>query len=79
MCGANGSPCGGPVDPKLFTYVRYNAELSLAGLDALGLGDIDAEKVQKLDDVDGVPDLQRIGRAVAARDVHESHFAGFAP
>lgn len=27
--------------PKLFTYVRYNAELSCEGLDALGLPEID--------------------------------------
>ena len=27
----------GPVQPKLFTYLRYNAELTRAGLDELGL------------------------------------------
>ena len=27
----------GPVEPRLFTYLRYNAELSQEGLDALGL------------------------------------------
>ena len=39
----------GPVGPsKLFTYMRYNAELTREGLDALGLNDIDPEDVQQL-------------------------------
>src|SRR4051794_328048 len=39
----------GPASPKLFTYARYNAELSREGLEALGLGHIRAEDVQRLD------------------------------
>jgi patatin-like phospholipase/acyl hydrolase len=67
----------GPVGPgKLFTYVRYNAELSTGGLQALGLGDIKPENVQKLDSVEHVADLQRVGQAVA-RNVQPAHFAGF--
>lgn len=67
----------GPVGPgKLFTYVRYNAELSSDGLKALGLGDIKPENVQKLDSVEHVADLQRVGQAVA-RNVQPAHFAGF--
>jgi hypothetical protein len=61
---------------RLFTYVRYNAELTRAGLDALGLGDIKPEPVQKIDSVDHVEDLQRIGQR-AAREVEISHFDGF--
>ena len=79
LCGARGSACRGPVDPKLFTYVRYNAELTGVGLDALGVGDIEPEKVQKLDSVAGVPALQRVGRAVAEHRVEAAHFDGFAP
>lgn len=62
--------------PRLFSYVRYNAELTRAGLDALGLYDIEPESVQKIDSVDHIGDLQRIGRR-AAREVRSSHFEGF--
>ena len=67
----------GPVGPgKLFTYVRYNAELSPDGLKALKLPDIKPENVQKLDSVEHVGDLQRVGKAVAKK-VKPEHFAGF--
>jgi hypothetical protein len=67
----------GPVGPgKLFTYVRYNAELSPAGLQALGLPDIDPENVQKLDSVEHVAELRQVGNAVA-KNVRAEHFAGF--
>lgn len=67
----------GPVGPrKLFTYVRYNAELSTDGLKALGLEDIKSENVQKLDSVEHVADLKRVGQAVA-RNVQPAHFVGF--
>src|SRR6185436_2450204 len=52
MAAADPLPDGripGPVHPKLFTYVRYNAELTRAGLDALGLTTINPEHVQALD------------------------------
>lgn len=61
---------------RLFSYVRYNAELTRAGLDALGLCDIKPEPVQKIDSVDHIGDLQRIGQR-AAREVQTSHFEGF--
>ena len=66
----------GPVNPKLFTYVRYNAELTRSGLDDLGLEDIKPENVQKLDSVDYIPDLQRVGKAVSEK-VDPEHFDGF--
>jgi len=66
----------GPVNPKLFTYVRYNGELSRAGLDEMGLADIQPEKVQKLDSVNAIPDLQRVGVAVS-KQVDDEHFDGF--
>ena len=55
----------GPVTPKLFTYLRYNAELTFKGLAELGLADIQPEEVQKIDSVEHIDDLQRIGQAVA--------------
>jgi hypothetical protein len=51
--------------PKKFTYVRYNPQLTRAGLNALGLADIAPEDVQPLDSPRHLPELQRVGRAYA--------------
>jgi uncharacterized protein len=67
----------GPVQPKLFTYLRYNAELTHDGLASLGLHDIEPKNVQQLDSIESIPDLQRVGRAVAEQKVKAEHFAGF--
>ena len=67
----------GPAQPKQFTYMRYNAELTDPGLDALGLTDIKPEDVQKLDSVENIKDLQRVGQAVANLKVNKEHFVGF--
>ncbi len=66
----------GPVSPKLFTYVRYNAELSREGLDALGLPGVKPEHVQKLDSIDHVEELQAVGREVGKK-VRPEHIARF--
>jgi hypothetical protein len=63
--------------PKLFTYARYNAELSRAGLDALGLQDIRVNNVRRMDSVKYIQDLMRLGREVARRSVSADHFTGF--
>lgn len=67
----------GPVQPKLFTYLRYNAELTREGLDALGLRDIEPKDVQKLDSTDHIGELQRVGQAVVAKKVRREHFVAF--
>jgi len=67
------APGGGS---NLFTYMRYNAELTDRGLAKLGHPNIDPAKVQKLDSVAAIDELQTIGRAVA-RSVDPRHFAGF--
>lgn len=69
----------GPLSPdqKLFTYLRYNAELTRDGLDALGCSDIEPETVQRLDSVDGIPDLRKVGAQVAKRKVLAADFSGF--
>jgi len=74
--GEDGDRLGLPGDRK-FTYMRYNAELSRGGLDALGLTKIQPENVQKMDSVGHIKELQMIGQAVAKRDVNRSHFDGF--
>ena len=50
---------------RAFLYARYNADLSAEGLGQLGLGTIDPEKVQKLDAVDQMDNLLKIGTAAA--------------
>jgi patatin-like phospholipase/acyl hydrolase len=67
---------GHPGD-RMFTYVRYNVELTTDGLAKLGLAYIRPENVHRLDSVDYVPELQTIGQKVAQRDVKTSHFDGF--
>lgn len=66
----------GPVSPKLFTYVRYNAELTTEGLKKLGLPQINPEHVQQLDSVKYIPELQQVGQAVA-QQVKLEHFKEF--
>lgn len=72
LIGAKG-PVGGN---KLFTYMRYNAELTEKGLKALAITDIKPDDVQKLDSVAHIKELQRVGRAVAAK-IRTEHFAAF--
>jgi uncharacterized protein len=67
----------GPVHPKLFTYMRYNAELSAPGLTALGLSHIVPQHVQEMDSVAHIQELRDVGAAVAERKVNADHFAGF--
>lgn len=62
---------------KLFTYVRYNAELTREGLDAIGCRDIAPAAVQKLDSIDAIPELLAVGTAVAKIKVKQDHFATF--
>lgn len=62
---------------KLFTYVRYNAELTEVGLTAIGCGDINPQDVQKLDSIAAVEALRRIGSEVGKRNVVGNHFHGF--
>lgn len=77
MCSSGGSKSRGPVNEKLFTYIRYNAELSRNGLDKLELNHIDPVEVSRLDSVRGIHQLQEIGRAVAVRSVKPEHFSGY--
>lgn len=71
----------GPLEhkQKLFTYARYNAELSRIGLDELGCSDVAPDVVQKMDSIDGVFDLIKVGEKVAELKVKAAHFDGFAP
>src|SRR5262249_19221578 len=77
---ANPLPSGrvpGPVHPKLFTYMRYNAELTTTGLAAIGVPQITPANVQQMDSVAHIAELQEVGKAVAKQKVKKEHFAGF--
>lgn len=77
--GPDGEPEPIPLSDDLgrrFLYARYNADLSETGLAKLGLTGIDPDAVAKLDAVDAMDDLRRIGRAVAA-NIDADHFGTF--
>jgi uncharacterized protein len=69
----------GPVHPKLFTYVRYDAELSEDGLKSLGMEHLDPVNLQAMDSVEYMKELQEVGRAIASQKVHlaEKSFEAF--
>jgi hypothetical protein len=67
----------GPAAGKLFTYLRYDTELTKDGLERLGLSNIDPATVQGLDSIESMPQLKEIGQAVAKQKVMLEHFVGF--
>ena len=63
---------------SMFSYVRYDADLSDEALKAFGVDDPKRRKgVRKLDAVKEVPLLQELGRHAAADVDLDRHFAGF--
>jgi patatin-like phospholipase/acyl hydrolase len=60
--------------PKLFTYLRYDPDVSRAGLNGLGLGDVDPAHVQKMDSVNYIPAIQHAGRIYAEQRVSVADF-----
>jgi len=61
---------------RKFLYARYNANLSKGGLEKLGITDVVANQIQRMDAVENIPDLLRIGRA-AATIIDAAHFGPF--
>jgi hypothetical protein len=61
---------------RAFLYARYNAELTRAGLDAMDLPDVEPEQVGKLDSVQFIPQLRRVGQRVGD-EVKIEHFGDF--
>lgn len=62
---------------KLFSYLRYDPDVSRAGLDALGLHDVDPAAVQTLDGVAHIDAIQRVGATYAAMTLRQEHLDGF--
>lgn len=67
----------GPMSPKLFTYLRYNADVSREGLDRLGLTDVEPEQVQLMDSVQYIPQIQKVGARLAELEVKLEHYEKF--
>ena len=63
---------------KQFAYVRYDPDVSRAGLDALGLAEVNAEAVQVMDSIEHIDAIRRVGTAYAAQAVRGEHLRGFA-
>jgi len=61
---------------RAFLYARYNADISAEGIQAMGLTGIDTGRIGKMDAVDQVDSLRRIGRK-AAEKVNVHNFGGF--
>lgn len=61
---------------RQFLYARYNVELSSKCLGEMGLGGIDPAAVAKLDSVEHIDDLSRIGRRLG-EEVSLAHFGTF--
>jgi hypothetical protein len=61
---------------KAFLYARYNADISESGLADLSLTGIDPDTVSQLDSIKAIPDLRRVGQAVA-REVSMREFGSF--
>jgi uncharacterized protein len=57
---------------KLMTYQRITVGLTRQRLDQLGLSDIEPAKVREMDAADQIPNMQRIGVAVAKEQVKMS-------
>lgn len=73
----NLEPPGNWTGGKHFAYMRYDPDVTQAGLEKLGLGDIKAEDVQKMDSVDHIAAIQRVGKAFAVQNVRLDHLRGF--
>lgn len=80
MVPRRGDPRTGELIPlaedlgRQFLYARYNAELSARWLNDHGLGGIEAAKVAKMDSVENINDLVRVGQALS-EEVSIEHFA----
>lgn len=67
----------GPIPSPLFSYVRYNVDLSYAGLESLGLSMLEPEDVLQLDSVEHRAELAEIGYVAAKQQIRIEHFGGF--
>jgi uncharacterized protein len=65
------------VIPPHFSYMRYNADLSIEGLKSLGLEHIESDDVRQMDSVQFMPQLREVGKAAGKQQVKMEHFTSF--
>ncbi len=61
---------------RQFLYLRYDAELTREGLALLGLTDVDPQLVSKLDSIEHMDDLLRIGEKLSGQ-IQREQFGSF--
>jgi hypothetical protein len=66
-----------PGGRNLFSYLRYDADLSDESLEGLGITGHEAARLRKLDAVSAMPRLREVGRTVADRVDVKAQFADF--
>jgi uncharacterized protein len=66
-----------PLEKKLFTYLRYNVELTEQALKDLRLDHINPKNIRSLDSVEHLDDLSLVGETVGRAKVMREHFEGF--
>lgn len=75
----DGDPRGtkGPLPEKIFTYLRYDPELTNEGLRNIGLASVDPKAVLPMDNVDAMDLMQKVGEAYARNYFDPKHLDGF--
>ena len=62
---------------KLFSYVRYDPDVTKEGLKDLGLDHINPEDIQSLDSIEHMKEIQEVGRAYADKYLKPAHLGSF--
>lgn len=62
---------------KLFSYVRYDPDVTQDGLNELGLETIQSKNVQTLDSVDYIDDIRTVGNTYAEKNCSLDHMGSF--
>lgn len=69
----------GILQNKLFTYCRYNVELVKERLASIGCEDLARLPLYKMDAVQLMPHMKRVGKAISEYQVKDEHFHDFHP
>ncbi len=67
----------GPTAEKLFTYMRYNTNLTQKGLQAIGVTDVQPKDLWQMDNIAHIQTLDRVGQLAANHKVKIEHFDDF--
>ena len=67
----------GPIAEKLFTYMRYNTNLTRQGLESIGVADVDPKDLWAMDNIEHIQTLDRVGQMAANQKVKKEHFNHF--